>query len=170
MNRLRKVGTVLAVVLIGGQLYAQPAPSESTTTEIADARGQVEAARAQVKADTRQVQRLQALARREKDVLKLSCVNDHMVRIKAETNIFDDKVAAFEATVDGDWTSSFGEVRNAANAVRKAREDAERCVGDTELTGESDASYRAPEIIDDPTQASPYDVVLEPPAYASPYR
>lgn len=115
------------------------------------------------------VQRLQALVRREKDVIKLTCVNDSMVTIKAETNIFETRVAAFEAGLNAnDWSSAFTAVKVSADKVHTSREEADRCVGDTELA-DSEASFRAPEIIDDPTQDSPYHDVLEPPAYASPY-
>lgn len=170
MKALRKFGFVLAVVFIGGQLYAQPtpAPDRSAATS-AEAREQVEAAQAQVKEDNRHVLRLQALARREKDVIKLSCVNDSMVRIKAQTNIFEDKVALFEATPEGgDWSSTFAEVTSSADSVRKSRDDADRCVGDIELS-ESESTYGAPELVDDPTQVPPYSAVIEPPAYASPF-
>lgn len=170
MKALRKFGLALAVVLIGGQLYAQTPPAvDSAAATPAEAREQVQASQAQVKEDFRHVLRLQALARREKDVIKLSCVNDSMVRIKAETNIFDDKVVAFEATPEGGaLASTLAEVRSSADKVRKSREDADRCVGDTELS-ESESTYRAPELIDDPTKLPPYGDVLEPPAYASPY-
>src|SRR5262245_25938536 len=43
----------------------------------------------QVRADARHIQHLQQIARKEKDVIKLNCVNDKLVQVKPQMNIAD---------------------------------------------------------------------------------
>ncbi len=181
MKRLTKA-SILAGLVVAGQLYAQPvsvpakqerveaptkAATELTATEMLSSGNKL---KEQVRSDTQQVQHLQIVARREKDVLKLSCVNDKYVKLKAEANLVD--------TALGELTGSQGQSRPAFAAatqhtqnVAKLREEAQACVGEPELGEKSSNDYSHPDIPDDPTSGGmPFEEgAVEPPGYASPY-
>jgi hypothetical protein len=136
----------------------------------------------QIKADLRHVLHLQAKARQAKDVIKLNCINDKLVQLKAQVNIFDSAHASLKAGLEdggegaaaGDARqASFGEVTEAGGAVKTLRAEADICVGEPELfKQESSADVLRPEIVDDPGGFDPFDPSggpFEPPAYASPY-
>ncbi len=195
MKRLMKTA-LIASVAIAGQLYAQPAsapggspppappadpsapvvvaPKKPLSAEQMKARG-LELVE-QVHTDGQHVQYLQTVARREKDVIKLSCVNDKYVRLKAESNVFDKSYASLLATLDsGDRETNFRAVVDASVSTHKIREEADGCIGAVEIGGEQPkSSFTAPDIVDDPTTGLPFDdnyggATVEPPGYASPY-
>lgn len=191
MKRLMKTA-LFASVVVAGQLYAQPAsppappspapadpaapvvaPKKPLSAEQMKTRG-VELV-TQVHTDGQHVQYLQTVARREKDVIKLSCVNDKFVRLKAESNGFDRAYATFLATVDsGDRDTSFKAVVDVSTSTHKIREEADACVGAVEMGEQPKSSFTAPDIVDDPTTDVPFDdnyggATVEPPGYASPY-
>jgi hypothetical protein len=180
MKRLETIAFVL-LLLVAGQLYAQPvapepaAPATAPTavTTATEIRAQVEKADIQVKADQQTVLYLQAVARKEKDVIKLSCVNDKMVLLKAQANLFDQSRAELTAVMETDARDGvFRSVVDTAERIRKIREEAEGCIGQPELGNEFASDFTAPAIPDDPTTGVPFDnndSVIEPPAYASPF-
>jgi len=187
MKRLKKTAiTATLAMILAGQLYAQPAPSPApaestpaptasrtklTAPEMARQSSELET---RVRVDTQRVQQLQAAARKEKDVIKLSCVNDKFVRLKAEANIFDAarRDLAGNLSLEAEATKSFGAVTAAADRVGKAREEAEACAGQPELiASESLNDFTSPDFPDDPTNGLPFGTFeVEPPGYASPYK
>ncbi|MDB4963236.1 MAG: hypothetical protein JWP01_3235 [Myxococcales bacterium] len=184
MKRFKKSGLpAVAAMLIASQLYAQPVvPATPPTDPAAPApQGQLsademkvrsQALTAQVRTDIQRVQHLQTLARQQKDIIKLSCVNDKFVKLKAETNIFDNTQAELTASIDTDARFAvFPRLEKAGVDTHKVREEAEACVGEGEIVpGNSDATVTSPEIEDDPTSGVPFGAVeVEPPAYASPF-
>ncbi|HET7502931.1 MAG TPA: hypothetical protein VFK02_18050 [Kofleriaceae bacterium] len=121
------------------------------------------------RADARHVQHLQQIARREKDVIKLNCVNDKLVQIKPELNIVDAAAAELEGATDANRMMMFGNVTQAAENVRRLREEADQCIGEAITQGgESSNSFTAPPAPDDPTKGFT-DTPIEPPGYASPF-
>jgi len=178
---------VVAALAIGGQLYAQPADPDGLaqapgTGDPASPSRRLSAAEmvtrateleAQIKVDSQHVQHLQAMARKEKDVIRLSCVNDKMVRVKAGANIFDGSNRDLAGALDRDERFTyFDSVLKAADDVHKAREEADRCAGEVELESESKSTFTGPDIVDDPTSGLPFDepgTLIEPPGYASPF-
>lgn len=182
MKILRKNGPWLVVAtVIGGHVFAQPAPTEApkspqkaaATPAISAeaAKRQAQDMRNQVRVHIQHVQHLQAKARKEKDVIKLTCVNDKFIKLKAEANIFDASHRELIARVDSDSERPelFGGVTKAANDVRRVREEADGCIGEPQLGEASVNDYTSPELLDDPTLGLPFDITVEPPAYASPY-
>jgi DNA polymerase III gamma/tau subunit len=175
----------LAAMLIGSQLYAQPAPSPEAgaPAPVAPPRSQLSsdemkaksiALAGQVRVDIQRVQHLQTVARQQKDVIKLSCVNDKFVKLKAETNIFDKANEELTQVLDTDQRfTSFTRVERAADASHKVREEAEACAGEAEVgAAESQTTVTTPEIPDDPTTGGMpggNDPAIEPPGYASPF-
>ncbi|MDQ3339389.1 MAG: hypothetical protein M4D80_29850 [Myxococcota bacterium] len=129
---------------------------------------------AQVRVDTQHVQHLQAQARVEKDVIKLSCINDKMVKLKAEANLFDKARGELTAVLETDNRgSALVLVEDGAGKVHELRLEADRCSGKIDLPmGDTGNSFTPPIIPDDPTTGLPFEdngTVLEPPGYASPY-
>ncbi|MEO7735871.1 MAG: hypothetical protein ABIY55_33255 [Kofleriaceae bacterium] len=123
----------------------------------------------QTRADARHVQHLQLIARKEKDVIKLNCVNDKLVQLKPQMNIGDAAEAELESAKDSDRVAIFDAVSQAADNVRRLREEADQCIGEPVGTGgESSNSFTGPKEQDDPTKGFG-PPTLEPPGYASPY-
>ncbi len=174
MKWLKKgAAPVVLTLMVGSQLYAQPAPEPKGPKKGADVMlRESQELDAQVRVHNQRVQHLQATARKEKDVIKLSCVNDKYVRLKAESNMFDAARRDFNAAGEAEQSTAYGRVVDAAARVAKIREEAEACAGEPELTAsESLNEVNHPEILDDPTQGSPFGTFeVEPPSYASPYK
>src|SRR5262245_61635725 len=53
-----------------------------------------------IDSDNKHVLHLQALARKEKDVIKLTCINDKLVQIKAQMNLFDNANLALDGAIN----------------------------------------------------------------------
>jgi len=112
---------------------------------------------------------LQAAARKDKDSIRLSCINDHYVQLKALRNLFDTSAAAYDpaASVE-DRTTTMNTVNEVANNIRVQREAAQACAGEAQLAGETQSDWTGPEIPDDP-QDPIFPGEIEPPAYGSPF-
>lgn len=179
---------MLAAAVIASSSYAQspipgadPAGNAPRTVKLgklnpAEMLAHGEALDLQVKADTRHVLHLQAKARQEKDVIKLNCINDKLVQIKAQVNIFDTARGALAAGLESSTTAddkqvAFAEVMSTADAVKNLRAEADICVGEPELfKQESSSEVKRPEIPDDPGGSNPFGSgPFEAPAYASPF-
>jgi hypothetical protein len=125
----------------------------------------------QIISDMRHVQHLQAVARKEKDVIKLNCVNDKLVQIKPQMNIADRAKTELELSINGsgDRLTVYTEITQAGENIRRLREESDQCIGEPLLGGESSNSFTHPDVPYDPTTANPWGTVVEPPAYASPF-
>lgn len=159
----------------GGTTAVNPAtapadqPRPEALLSLPDVQARVRLIHESTRADARHVQHLQQIARREKDVIKLNCVNDKLVQIKPELNIVDSATAEVESTTDGNRMAVFGSVTQAAENVRRLREEADQCIGEAITQGgESSNSFTAPPAPDDPTKGFT-DTPIEPPGYASPF-
>jgi hypothetical protein len=192
MNSLRKILFVTLFTAAGGTLlHAQTAEvsgsasaSASATATVSgntqakisaeDMKGQVTTLTAQAGIDAHHVEQLRLTARRQKDVIKLNCVNDKYLQIKSLLNLMDEASARLEvAILSKDEDARYHEYTMftvSAEKVRALRGEADGCVGE-ELTylGETVVDVKKPEIPDDPTDDNPFDNVIEPPAYASPF-
>jgi hypothetical protein len=146
-----------------------PAPKVLTPSEIAT---RATAIRAQILEDGQKVLTLKEQARKLKDVIKLDCVNDKQIQVKAEMNLADmanDQLQdALQKTSDARQTA-FTQLAGAGDAIRRLREEAAACISDMELfKQEQGGTTESPEIIDDPTANNPFGGgELEPPDSAS---
>ena len=126
----------------------------------------------QVNDDLRHVKHLQEVARKQKDVIKLTCVNDKLIALKAEANIFDESRHGLQnvAAEGSERFTVFASVTDGAQNVHKLRGEADACVGEPELAGESSNGVVHPVFPDDPTVGDPFQPgSVEPPGYASPF-
>ncbi|HWU90262.1 MAG TPA: hypothetical protein VN253_23520 [Kofleriaceae bacterium] len=142
---------------------------------VEDMQVQLAAASGKTKADARHVMHLRELARKQKDVIKLTCVNDKLIQLKAQQNIFGALELQLQAALadgQGDRFGLFTQVTIGAESIRKLREEADACLGEGDLSpSESDVDVASPDIIDDPTKAGDvFQPGVEPPGYASPFR
>lgn len=141
------------------------------TLPAADVRARVQILHDQIRADARHIQHLQQVARQEKDVIKLNCVNDKLVQAKPQMNIADAKEQELDTTGDAERMAVFETILQAADSLRKLREESDQCIGEpiTFSGGESSNSFTGPHAPDDPTRGFGGIHPIEPPAYASPY-
>ena len=145
----------------------------SPTLSLVEMQPRVAAMREQTRADAQHIAHLQQLARREKDVIKLNCVNDKLVQVKPQLNLIDNQEAQLASTADAARMQLFESISTAAEGIRRLREEADQCIGEpVQNGGESSNSFTAPDAPDDPRNPAPGSgpgAQLEPPAYASPY-
>jgi hypothetical protein len=146
-----------------------------TSLSVEDMQSQLTVAADKIKVDVRHVMHLRELARKQKDVIKLTCVNDKLIQIKAQQNIFGAAQVQLQAALSdgqGDRFALFTQASEDASAIRKLREEADACLGEGDLSpSETDVDYTSPDIVDDPTKAGDvFQSGVEPPGYASPFR
>jgi hypothetical protein len=141
------------------------------TLPAADVRARVQLLHDQIRADARHIQHLQQVARQEKDVIKLNCVNDKLVQAKPEMNIVDAKQQELESAGDAERMAVFETISQAADSLRRLREESDQCIGEplTFSGGESSNSFTGPSAPDNPTGSGFGNHPIEPPAYASPF-
>src|SRR5262245_55999688 len=126
----------------------------------------------QTRADARHVMYLQQIAKKEKDVIKLNCVNDKLVQIKPQMNMVDAGVSDLGSASDATRMAAFGNISQSSENVRRLREEADQCIGESIAQGDSESSnsFTGPNAPDDPTKgANSHGGGLEAPGYASPF-
>lgn len=118
---------------------------------------------------------LQEIARRNKDVIKLNCVNDKLLQVKQLLNIGEAASKNMEAAVsrrdeEGRY-HEFGRMTIAYQQVSVLGTEAENCIGeDLSFLGPTEVTVEEPEQPDDPTaEPTPEFPVVEPPPVASPF-
>jgi hypothetical protein len=154
----------------GAPLDPSAAHQEATPQSAAALQPRVQLLHEQMRGDARHVMYLQQIAKKEKDVIKLNCVNDKLVQIKPQMNLADASEGEMNSVADAARMSAFDNVVQVAANVRRLREEADQCIGEpiTFGGGESSNSFTGPHAPDDPTKGLPGNQI-EPPAYASPY-
>lgn len=116
---------------------------------------------------------LQTAARKQKDVIKLNCVNDKLLQVKtllkiaeaARTNL----VEAIAQGNDAGRYHQYSQITIAHENVTVLRDEASACIGEELIfLGPTEVNVDAPTLPDDPTAEGDEDYI-EPPGYASPY-
>lgn len=164
MKLLAKVALVFAIGGAGaGVMYA--APGGDVDPAAAAMIGRANGVIAGIRDDFRHVEILKAKARRDRDLIRLNCINDKLVQMKPEMNIAD----SLASTVREGGAMGITELEDTASNIKRLREAADGCVGEKLLTSESANDFSAPPIVDSPT-GDPFGTgEIEPPAYASPF-
>lgn len=179
MKLLRKYA-LLAALFAAVTVQAQTAPPAPKALPPAEMKLRTEQLRKDVDEDNKHVLHLQALARKEKDVIKLTCINDKLVQIKAQMNLFDNSALALEGAINNTDDSPrliFADIEKAGADVKKLRGEADACAGELEMyKQESKTDVDRPDL-DDPTDDGPFhdpeqvgDPEIDQPGYATPYR
>jgi hypothetical protein len=176
--KLLKKYAPLAALLAAVTVQAQTAPPKPIPA--GEMKVRAEEIGKEINEDNRHVLHLQALARKEKDVIKLTCINDKLVQIKAQMNLFDTANLQLEATVstgDDAPRAAFADVEKAGADVKKLRGEADACAGALEMyKQESKTDVERPDL-DDPTEGGPFTpddqmdgTEVDPPGFATPWR
>lgn len=148
---------------------------EMTPQSAATLQPRVQLLHEQMRGDARHVMYLQQIAKKEKDVIKLNCVNDKLVQIKPQMNLADAAEAEMNSPADAARMSAFENVVQVAANVRRLREEADQCIGEAVTTGDSQSSnsFTGPQAPDDPTKGGIHGSGggndVEAPGYASPF-
>ena len=175
----------LTVAAMGTLIYATPDdfdPTDtSTTTVSATKMGQMSPTEMTVQADTimtdvrsmlRHVTQLAEKARRDKDIIKLNCVNDKLVPMKGEVNLAETTrhvlEEAISSTDEGARYASYTDLTIRHDKIKDLRDQADACVGDA-LTyiGKTDVTVTGPSGPLYPPESGGQEV--EPPTYRSPF-
>jgi len=156
---------------------ASPKPA-AVNLSVAEMKERTRTYDAQIQDDSRHMAHLRDIARKQKDVIKLTCVNDKLVELKAQMNLFDASRGRFTATVDGGASAdaarpAYVELADIAEKVKLLRGEADTCIGAPDLyKQEAGVEVTHPDFPDDPTTTDPFvppEGAIEPPAYASPF-
>jgi hypothetical protein len=123
----------------------------------------------------KRVVQLQGIARKQKDVIKLNCVNDKLLQIKQLLNIGEaNKTNLDEAIAREDESGRydfFSNITIANDQVTTLGAEAEQCIGqDLSFLGPTQTTVEGGNEPDDPTQSEEPDFpVVELPPVASPF-
>ncbi len=158
-------GALVALLVVTGTLLAQPAGVTDPSEPVSDLRVRAEEIHKDAVKDTQRVQTLQLKARKDKDVVRLTCINDKLLQIKALRNMLDIGLATFAAS---EKQVDFDSVTGNGLGIRSLREQAQLCAGEAQFISDIRTGYQGPDIPDDPSKDLFPDGV-EPPAYSSPY-
>jgi hypothetical protein len=169
----------LFAALLGAAVVEAQTGSAPRALPAAEMRARAEQVKSEIEEDHRHVLHLQAVVRKEKDVIKLTCVNDKLVQIKAQMNLYDNANLQLDGALasEGDAQAPFSEVEKAGADVKRLRSEADGCAGELDMfKQESRADVERPEL-DDPTAGEPFhsgeqtgDPDIEVPGYATPFR
>jgi hypothetical protein len=178
--KLLKKYALLAGLLVAVTVQAQTAPPAPKALPPAEMRLRLEQLRKDIDEDHKHVLHLQALARKEKDVIKLTCINDKLVQVKAQMNLFDNSSLALEGAInntDDTPRTIFADIEKAGADVKKLRGEADACAGELEMYKQESKSEVDRPDLDDPTDGEPFndpevmgDPEIDDPGYATPYR
>lgn len=178
---------VCGLSFLGGYVLAQNAPPADQPSDVdvpmkkranispADMTKQVEQYQQRMQEVFRRVVQLQEVARKQKDVIKLNCVNDKLLQIKQLMNISDNaRTNLQEAITRGDEEGryhEFGRVTIADQQISILGTEAENCIGeDLSFLGPTEVIVEQPEEPDDPTRPQdPLIPEVEAPPVASPF-
>lgn len=171
MKHLSKI----AFLTVIGAVTALSAAPEGPRLSAAEMSAKAQALVARQEEDYRQLLALKEKAKKQRDVIKLNCVNDKLVQVKAQMNIGEGQKTRLDAAISADRgaeaSTLIEELKATADRVSRIRDEAVTCLGEPELfKQESGIQVEKPEIPDDPTVIDPTNVVdIEPPGYASPF-
>jgi hypothetical protein len=120
---------------------------------------------------------LQGAARKQKDIIKLNCVNDKLLQLKQLLKIADGARNALTEAItlekEDERYHQYEQVELAHEKAVALRDEAEACIGE-ELVflGPTEVDVDEPGVSDDPTGDDPFDYTdpdIERPGYASPF-
>jgi hypothetical protein len=170
---------------------AAPAPAEKTADTPDDAvqqqmtkQADIPAAQMATNADAylvkmrdvlKRIVQLQGIARKQKDVIKLNCVNDKLLQVKQLVNIGEaNKTNLDEAIARNDDSSRYDFYSNitiANDQVQTIGAEAEQCIGqDLSFLGPTETTVEGGNEPDDPTSTGEPDFpTVEPVPVSSPF-
>ncbi len=172
----------------GGFLYAQPTEPAESEVEVQPLEERVSLSPEQMmekaneyiddmKSMHKRMLTLQGAARKQKDIIKLNCVNDKLLQLKQLLNIADEARNALTEAItlekEDERYHQYEQIELAHEKAMALRDEAEACIGE-ELVflGPTEVDVDEPGVADDPTGDDPFDFTdpgIERPGYASPF-
>jgi len=124
--------------------------------------------------DGKRVEELKVEARKQKDVIKLNCINDKLLQIKQLLNILEDGMSKLSLAIaegdDGERYHRYTVIKISGEKITGLRDEAEACVGEEiSYLGPLSVDVDQPDVPDDPTDDDPWGDPVDPPGYASPF-
>jgi hypothetical protein len=124
--------------------------------------------------DGKRVEELKIEARKQKDVIKLNCINDKLLQIKQLLNILEDGMSKLSLAIaegnDGERYHRYTVIKISGEKIAGLRDEAEACVGEEiSYLGPLSVDVDQPDVPDDPTDDDPWGDPVDPPGYASPF-
>jgi hypothetical protein len=187
MKSLRKVllGT-LFIAATGSLLNAapgDPAPGGDVVTESGTKQAEMTSAEMVGAADElvngmhgmlRHVMQLREKASKEKDIIKLNCVNDKLVPMKAQVNLADASRRVLDQVIgandDKGRYATYGDLVVSNDKVKELRDEADACVGDSlTYVGKTDVQVTGPDHPLLPGEDTGFGNGIEPPVYKTPF-
>ena len=162
MKLLTKVAIVAVVGGAGATMYASPHGGDSDLL----ARGVT--IQISMKADLDAIKQLQAKAKRDHDVIKLSCVNDKLVIANPLMNLTDRLVTELDGS---NGSASLASITGNQDQMHSLHEAAAACIDARALANETSNSFSHGDIPGiEGTTPGEYNGggEIEPPGYASP--
>ena len=174
---LKKYAMLVAILGAVAVRADTPAPPVLTPSEM---KVHADKMKKDIEEDMRHVLHLQALARKEKDVIKLTCINDKLVQIKAQQNLFDTANLQLDTQVtasDESPKTTYAELEKASADIKKLRGEADGCAGELEMyKQESKADFTRPDL-EDPTNNDTFNPPelgdkpeVDVPGFATPFK
>jgi hypothetical protein len=190
LQRLLAAASLAGLTLTGGMVFGQDAGPPGPAPELPDVEvpmqkraeisvGEMQQQTASYLKKMREVLKhiveLQEVARKNKDVIRLNCVNDKLLQVKQLLNIADVANTNLEEALarndeEGRY-HEFGRITIAYQQVQVLNAEAETCVGeDLSFLGPTQVTVEQPEEPDDPTvEPTPDFPVIEIPPLSSPF-
>ena len=175
-NKTAIIAAFLGVSIAVG-VRAETPPKPPSPSEM---REQAETLKKENDGDLRHVLHLQALARKEKDVIKLTCINDKLIQLKAQRNLFDTALLQLDQQIsagDDSPKTAYADLQKASSDIKKLRGEADGCAGELEMYKQESKSDVARPDLDDPTDGDPFHPPelddyppVDPPGFATPYK
>jgi hypothetical protein len=167
-------------------IYAAPGDDDSTTDVTISAQGAKQAnlspeemttssneLMANMRSMLRHVTQLHEKASKDKDIIKLNCVNDKLMPLKAQVNLAEASHHSIEIAIsssdDKGRYDAYAELIIDHDKVKDLRDEADACVGDA-LTyiGKTDVQVTGPTNPIVPGDGV-FDPGIEPPTYRTPF-
>lgn len=191
--RIASVVLVVGALSVAGSLYAQDKKKQDDKKDgkeitlpmrkgaklsPSEMMRNVEKSLETMRTGLKNIVKLQKIARKQKDVIKLNCVNDKLLQVKQHLNIAEaartNLTEAIERDNENDRYHQYSQVTITRDNVRVLGQEARDCVGDElSFVGPMEIEIDKPGIPDDPTKTNPFNIVdgpdIERPAFASPY-
>ena len=189
-SRTLAAASLVGVVIAGNQLHAQGGEGEGAVdgdvtvpmTKQAELSPREMVTKSEgligeMKSMLDRVIAVQQVARKQKDVIRLNCVNDRLLQVKKLLNIAEssrnDLTEAIASENEKDRYHQFGKIKIAHENVGVLRDEAEACVGEELIfIGPTEVQVDKPLLTDDPTGDDRFVIDaldIERPAYATPY-
>jgi hypothetical protein len=171
-----------AVLLLATTVLAQPAPDaemsfrKGSQLTAQEQLTQSEAYLAKMRVTLEHVNKIADQARKEKDIIKLNCVNDKLIQIKGNLNLGEQTRDALKAAAsrgdDGSRNHEFAKLTITYQKVVVLGQEAEACIGEEiSYVGATRVEIEVDKDIpqEDPTVTPPPPLPVVRPPIASPF-